>query len=415
MAGLFQSRWEHRCPFRIWGRAAAPYFPTQGQRDVFPVFSPDGNGLLFEREAWLFNCDLFVLGLNSDLSARGEPRRITYQHAPLGGLAWMPDGRDAIWSHLHAQAERVSIFHPGPADLLPFQDLAYPAVSRRQNRLAYAQWLQDVDIWQANGDKTQRHPVSSTATDGFPLLSPDGKRIVFVSYRSGPQQMWVSNADGTQAFPITSSAKFHSSDFPRWSPDGQWIAFHAEAADGRDDIWIIDANGSRPRRLTNDGLAGAPSFSHDGKWVYFSSLRTGRWEIFRIPLAGGKAIQVTHAGADYGLESPDGRMLYYLKAGELFCAPIAGGKESSLGLHVIQDDFEVMSDGVYYIAQMHGNRFRGGEIRFYDLATRRNRLIQALGDQLFIFGFSVSPDRKTFLYSAEQGTGADLMLVENFR
>jgi hypothetical protein len=95
--------------------------------------------------------------------------------------------------------------------------------------------------------------------------------------------------------------------------------------------------------------------------------------------------------------------------------PVAGGEERNLGLKVIQDDFEVMPDGIYYIAPTHGNRFRGGEIRFYDFAARRERLVQALGNLTFLFGFTVSPDRKTFLYSAEKGTTNDLMLVENFR
>jgi hypothetical protein len=76
---------------------------------------------------------------------------------------------------------------------------------------------------------------------------------------------------------------------------------------------------------------------------------------------------------------------------------------------------EVMPDGIYYIAQKHDNRFRGGEIRFYDFATRRERLVQPLGDVEFLFGFSVSSDRKSFLYSVEPVTAADLMLVENFR
>ena len=71
--------------------------------------------------------------------------------------------------------------------------------------------------------------------------------------------------------------------------------------------------------------------------------------------------------------------------------------------------------GMYYSAQTHGNRYRGGEIRFYDSATRRDRLVQTLGDLTLLFGFTVSPNRKTFLYSAEKGTTNDLMLVENFR
>jgi hypothetical protein len=134
-----------------------------------------------------------------------------------------------------------------------------------------------------------------------------------------------------------------------------------------------------------------------------------------VPFAGGPAVPVTRHGGEYPLESSNRQMVYYLRDSELYQVPVAGGEERPLGLKVIQDDFEVMPDGIYYIAQTHGNRFRGGELRFYDFATSRERLVQPLGDLAFYFGLTVSPDRKTFLYSAEQGTGGDLMLVENFR
>jgi hypothetical protein len=124
---------------------------------------------------------------------------------------------------------------------------------------------------------------------------------------------------------------------------------------------------------------------------------------------------VTRNGGDYPEESTDGKTVFYLRNQQLYQIPVAGGEERSLGLKPIQDAFEVMPDGIYYIAQTHDSRFRGGEIRFYDFATSRERLVQALGDLTFMFGFTVSPDRKTFLYSAEKGTTNDLMLVENFR
>jgi hypothetical protein len=115
------------------------------------------------------------------------------------------------------------------------------------------------------------------------------------------------------------------------------------------------------------------------------------------------------------LESSNGRIVYYVRDQELYEVPAAGGEERPLGLKVIQDDFEVMPDGIYYVAQTHDNSVRGGEIRFYDFATRRERLVQPLGDVEFLFGFSVSSDRKSFLYSVEPGRASDLMLVENFR
>jgi hypothetical protein len=192
--------------------------------------------------------------------------------------------------------------------------------------------------------------------------------------------------------------------------------FRHASADGRNNIWIVDAEGGTPRELTNGAAEDVePSFSHDGRWIYFTSTRAGGHEIFRIPFAGGPAVQLTHRGGENPLEFPNGRIVYYLRNQELCEVPAAGGEERPLGLKVIHDDFEVMPDGIYYVAQTRDNRFRGGEICFYDFATRRERLVQPLGDVEFLFGLSVSSDRKSFLYSVEPGRASDLMLVENFR
>jgi serine/threonine protein kinase len=391
--------------------------PPAGQADLFPAFSSDGRNLLFERSVSLFNCDLYVLDLNPDLSPRGQPRRLTNKHTSRGGAAWTADDRDALWgvSAPIFALYRAPVFSEGTIKRQPFDHALYPSVSRRQSRLVYSRYTQDTDIWRADGNTLVRHPVSSTEFDSFAHFSPDGKKIVFNSGRSGLIEIWVANADGTQPIPLTSLGGINN-DFPRWSPDGHWIVFRHAAADGKSEVWVVDAEGGTPRRVTNGPAEDdEPSFSHDGRWIYFESTRAGGPEIFRIPFAGGPAFQLTHQGGENPLESSNGQIVYYIRDGELYEMPVAGGEEHPLGLRVIQDDFEVMPDGIYYIAQTHGNQFRGGEIRFYDFATRRERLVQSLGDVEFLFGLSVSADRKSFLYSVEPVTGADLMLVENFR
>ena len=59
-----------------------------------------------------------------------------------------------------------------------------------------------------------------------------------------------------------------------------------------------------------------PSWSHDGKWIYFCSDRGGTRDIWRMPAQGGGAVQVTHTGALAALESADGKFVYYTKIDE---------------------------------------------------------------------------------------------------
>jgi hypothetical protein len=121
------------------------------------------------------------------------------------------------------------------------------------------------------------------------------------------------------------------------------------------------------------------------------------------------------------LESVDGRTIYCQKfltaeatTYELDEVPVAGGPQRPLGISVVDLSFGVVPDGIYFITRPGANG-HGEQLRFYGLATRRSRLLQDLSAKGGGLGFSVSPDRKRFLFGTVDGNGRDLMLVENFR
>jgi Tol biopolymer transport system component len=185
---------------------------------------------------------------------------------------------------------------------------------------------------------------------------------------------------------------------------------------GRWNIKIVEANGGQPRQLTNGPFNNhVPNWSHDGKWIYFTSDRTGRPEIWREPAAGGTAEQVTGDGGYVAVESPDGALLYYTKIGiyegvPLYVRPLAGGEEREVLEHVMARGFAVFRDGIYYL---DSTGTLTSEIRFYDFDKGRSRTVGAIDGQLGL-GLSVSPDRKTFLFSRIL-TGSDLIMIENFQ
>src|SRR5262245_38237459 len=94
---------------------------------------------------------------------------------------------------------------------------------------------------------------------------------------------------------------------PQVSPNGRYLAYVQRETDldanrGRTDLWLVDleaGNGAKPRRLTQNSASDThPRWSIDGSNIYFLSSRTGSTQIWRLPMSGGEAVQIT----DYPLD-----------------------------------------------------------------------------------------------------------------
>lgn len=122
----------------------------------------------------------------------------------------------------------------------------------------------------------------------------------------------------------------HLTGTPRWTPDGRHIAFDSRP-EGSSDIYVIDAEGGTPRRVTTDNSQEVmPSWSRDGRWIYFTSNRGGSFEIWKVPPQGGELVQVTKNNGFYAFESSDGKSLFYSKSvtvGGVWRIPVEGGRD----------------------------------------------------------------------------------------
>jgi Tol biopolymer transport system component len=185
------------------------------------------------------------------------------------------------------------------------------------------------------------------------------------------------------------------------------------------DIYVISSIGGTPRRLTQSPFEDVvPSWSSDGAWVYFASNRTGVWQVWRAPSAGGEEQQVTTGGGFAAFESPDGRYLYYAKgrdAAGLSRKTLPSGAEEVV-LPELKVGFwgywAVTKTGIYF-ADQPGSGPPGG-IFFYDFATRKVRRIATTDKPLAITdsAFAVAPDGRHLLYTQIDQAGADLFILE---
>ena len=131
------------------------------------------------------------------------------------------------------------------------------------------------NIWVMDLDGSNARPLTSGPfNDIDPVWSPDGSQIAFASDRGADVKHWVVDAGGgnMRMLPDEIPAQGGRSD---WSPDGRWLAFYAGPQNDRD-IYRVATDGSGEwQRLTNGGGNLAPSYSPDGNWIAFTSYRTG--------------------------------------------------------------------------------------------------------------------------------------------
>jgi Tol biopolymer transport system component len=344
----------------------------------------------------------------------------------MHGLAWNPDGRSVIVGATPSgdtRLYRVSIdgrSAPEPIEEAGFK-ADFPTTSCTGNRLVFERNQWDADIYRLHPGRGAPEPLVKTSRwEAAPQYSPDGQKVAFTSnLTEGRFEIWVADADGSNQSRLTYGPG-RNKGTARWSPpDGRWIAFDSQDDAGQYDIYVIDASGGQRRRITFDkSNQNHPSFSHDGQWIYYTSNQTGRSEVWRSPFAGGEPVRVTTDGGWFPLESGDGKMLVYLKTtGELFAKPLAGGPERRLASTIAAEAmFAVAENRVYYWGDRSTDR--GYPLLFHDLLSQTSEEVArvAMTWEQIMQGLSVSPDRQTILFAAnELHPGMDLWVIENFR
>jgi Tol biopolymer transport system component/DNA-binding winged helix-turn-helix (wHTH) protein len=396
--------------------------PPPMAQDWGPEFSPDGEKVLFvrNREVGLPDEIWFTSASGGDATRiLSEPGRV------VSSPQWSYDGRSVIYASNrsgHPTLWRLAMDAPdAPVQIGEAGTSAwYPAVSRRGHRLAYERPTRSLGVWELDlsnpGEKRPHVLISSTSdTDQGPgpQFSPDGKKLAYMSDRSGTMEIWVSNRDGSNPFQLTAVG---IAGTPRWSPDSQSIVFDANSPDNRK-VLTISVRGGAPQVLTPDKFESeVPSWSHDGKWIYFGSTRGGDLQVWKVPVAGGPPVQVTRQGGHAALESLDGKIVYYAKNPmadpEIWQVPVEGGPETPLPLvrPGTWASWQVVEGGILFVGPSLGHQ---AVLSFYDFARQRTTTVAVLDRVPFWLG--ATPDGHTVAFDQPGQEQTQTMLVDNFR
>jgi eukaryotic-like serine/threonine-protein kinase len=296
---------------RIWITDRNGHNPRQVTSDssdvavhMSPRWSPDGKWLVFRR----------VLQQKSDIQvvsvATGSTTWVTRDEVVDVNPAWSRSGRFIYFSSSRGGGMnlwRVAVSADGVPRSAPEQlttgagDDLELAVAPDGKSLAFSVSRIEADIWRLPLDPASGRPtgpaeavIATTRVESRGAWSPDGRTIAFNSDRTGDMNLWL-HTQGEQDRQLTSGP---GGDYqPNWSPDGQVIAFFSSRA-GQNDIWSVRVRDRRLTRLTSDtGIHINPFFSPDGRWIAYQEDREGRFQPWVMNADGSGPRQLSNVGA----------------------------------------------------------------------------------------------------------------------
>jgi dipeptidyl aminopeptidase/acylaminoacyl peptidase len=302
---------------------------TRGKkRDTNPRWSPDGRWLAFtsEREGDK-QAQLYVMPVDG-----GEPHRLTELKTAVSEPVWSPDSTRIAFTTRVEQ-------NPEPEDEKErSKSLPAKVITTLRYKANGEGFVHDkrrhifvVPLQPASDEEAKpRQITDGDFNDSAPSWSPDGKWLVFASARHENRDydqisdLWIVSAEGGEPRQITPGRG--PSSYPSWSPDGKLIAYTGNeyALDmGRNNhVYVISPDGGQPRSLTESldrtctPFAGniGPSWSPDGRFVYFGIEDHGAVPVYRVAADGSAAPEELVSSAERQLTclsvARDGTLAY---------------------------------------------------------------------------------------------------------
>jgi eukaryotic-like serine/threonine-protein kinase len=309
----------------------------------------DGSGLLVTgRERFTDPMQIYFISYPS-----GEVSRITNDTNSYSALSITADSRTLvaevadvtsnIWILPDGDASRARQITTGGKDGLgglswtPDGKIVYGSVSRDTANNVGANGNQA--LWIVNSDGSDARQLM--AEDGVatnPVVTGDGRHVVFASHRVGTWAISRAQIDGGKSTVLASGGTTTS---PVCSPDGQWVFFRWRRSNGPPTIWRVPVEGGEPLQFSNEH-AYYPAVSPDGKWIAFFSPSEKKVRLRVIGTNGGESVKTFDVApeTDYLIFSeivrwtPDGSDLAYIKnrveTSNIWGQPFAGGTPRQL-------------------------------------------------------------------------------------
>jgi Tol biopolymer transport system component len=389
-------------------------FITEAQTVGVPVWSPDGRSIAYIAEGG-GQRQVFLRGLDAT-----ESTQVTRQGADGISLFWSPDGARIYFTRAGDGSLMTVGVGGGTLSALTGgkDDEVSPSVTPDGRRIAFVSRRSGLDLIRVRLDSRLPEPLLATSrTESRPDMSASGL-LAYVTDAGGRREVRVRTDINAWSRSVRgNSGPGQDEGMPfavRVSPDDQRVAVEAYGAEHL--IWIYPIAGGPPVRLdleTTDQHG--PSWSPDGNWIAYRRLRNGTWELVKAPVGGGAVRRLDDA-------DPGGAPTDWSRTGEW----IAHGRPD--GMHLVSADgtatrvlaglrsgaFHFSRDGSRLMAVTRGAN-RQWELTIWELAAARQMRVVALPlpSTADVQGMALSPDDSYIVLAAGTPT-SDIWLLEQF-
>jgi Tol biopolymer transport system component len=285
-----------------FARAGEGYFRPDGQAIIFQAVRNPAPSIFHTPTPNETDYQIFT----GDLARDAKPQMVSNGKGACTCAYYHPNGKSIIYASTH--------LNPSPPESKP----KGPAYSRTE-RYNW-EFPEGMDIFRANPDGSD--PVRLTDANGYDAegtYSPDGKQIIFTSFRDGDGEIYIMDADGKNPRRITRAKGYDGGPF--FSPDGSRIIYRSDRKDNDLlQIYINNPEGTAERALTdNEFVNWGPSWHPDGTHIIYATSRHGHgnYELYMMNVDTGKDQRITFLEGFDGLPvfSPDGKRLMWTSSG----------------------------------------------------------------------------------------------------
>ena len=203
-----------------------------------------------------------------------------------------------------------------PVGLLPADTFA-PRISPDGKRVAYD--IEDGTVWIAELSNLSAPRKATAGRDHYPMWSASGDQLVFIVDEKDQQALYMQRSDGTGKAERLATGRAPES----WSAQNQMFSFITLS--NYYSIWTYSLKDKKVTPLIDTpGVTQHSSrFSPDGTWIAYTSVETGRFEVFVQPFPRtGAKFQITKQGGGHALWSPDGKELFFDNNQQLFTVSV---------------------------------------------------------------------------------------------